>query len=204
MKRGRTRSGITGKNTIVDFDDETLDTDSEIGSDELLSDDNLRLPEAASILVRVHAVRAWLARRYEETTREVGAAALTLQEAMQQPVPETRMRRRERQQQQEQTDHLQRHLNTAQLRLRTYEEAQALLEECITHTSGERVLVEYYLALEELVQDIIESNASDAPDTSDTSDIPDATNDLDQRPRLQALADVQHRVERVGAPGEYD
>ena len=203
MKRGRTRSGITGKNTNVDFDDETLDTDSETGSDELLSDDNLRLPEAASILVRVHAVHAWLARRYEETTREVGAAALTLQEAMQQPVPETRLRRRTHQQQ-EQADHLQKLLNRAQLRLRTYEEAQALLEECITHTSGERVLVEYYLALEELVQDIIESNASDAPDTSDTSDIPDATNDLDQRPRLQALADVQHRVERVGAPGEDD
>ncbi len=179
----------------MDFDDETLDTDSKIGSDELLSDDNLRLPEAASILVRVHAVRAWLARRCEETTREVGEAALALQEAMQQSVPETRLRRRERQQQQEQTDHVQRLLNMAQLRLRTYEEAQALLEECITHTSGERVLVEYYLALEDLVQNIIATNAPDAPNTP---------NDFDQRPRLQALADVQHRVERVGTPGEDD
>ncbi|MGI9059013.1 MAG: hypothetical protein ACR2H5_10585 [Ktedonobacteraceae bacterium] len=176
----------------MDFDDETLDTDSEIGSDELLSDDNLRLPEAASILVRVHAVRAWLARRREETTREVGEAALALQEAMQQPVPETRLRRRERQQQQEQTDHAQRLLSMAQLRLHTYEEAQALLEECITHTSGERVLVEYYLALEGLVQNII---------ATDTSHI---LHDFDQRPRLQALADVQHRVERIGAPGEDD
>ncbi len=179
----------------MDFDDETLDTDSKIGSDELLSDDNLRLPEAASILVRVHAVRAWLARRCEETTREVGEAALALQEAMQQSVPETRLRRRERQQQQEQTDHVQRLLNMAQLRLRTYEEAQALLEECITHTSGERVLVEYYLALEDLVQNIIATNALNTPN---------ATNDFDPRPRLQALADVQHRVERVGTPGEDD
>lgn len=195
MKRGRTRSGITGKNNNVDFDDETLDTDSEIGSDELLSDDNLRLPEAASILVRVHAVRAWLVRRCEEATREVGEAALALQEAMQQPVPETRLRRRERQQQQEQADHAQQLLNMAQLRLHTCEEAQALLEECITHTSGERVLVEYYLVLEELVQNIIASTTPDTPDT---------LNDFNQRPRLQALADVQHRVERVGAPGEDD
>ncbi len=178
----------------MDFDDETLDMESEIGSDELLSDDNLRLPEAASILVRVHAVRAWLARRCAETTREVGEAALALQEAMQQPASETRLRRHERQLQQARIDHLQRLLTMTQLRLRTYEEAQALLEECITHTSGERVLVEYYLALEELVQDIIESSSPDVPDT----------NDLDPRPRLQALADVQHRVERVGAPGEDD
>ena len=179
----------------MNFDDETLDADSEIGSDELLSDDNLRLPEAASILVRVHAVRAWLVRRCEETTREVGEAALALQEAMQQPVPETRLRRRERQQQQERTDRVQQLLNIAQLRLHAYEEAQTLLEECITHTSGERVLVEYYLALEELVQNILASNTPDTPDT---------LNDFDQHPRLQALADVQHRVERIGAPGEDD
>src|SRR5581483_3808578 len=101
----------------------------------------------------------------EEATREVGEAALVLQEAMQQPVPETRMRRRERQQQQEQADHAQQLLNMAQLRLHTYEEAQALLEECITHTSGERVLVEYYLALEELVQHIIASTTPDTPNT---------------------------------------
>ena len=44
--------------------------------------------------------------------------------------------------------------------------------------------MEYYLALEDLVQSIIQT------------DQPEDT------PRLQALADVQHRVERVGAPNE--
>ena len=68
----------------MDIDDETPDSSVEIGSDELLSDDNLRLPESASILVRIHAVRAWLARRYEETTIEVGEAALALQKMMMQ------------------------------------------------------------------------------------------------------------------------
>ena len=38
--------------------------EEETGSDELLADDNLRLPERANVLVRVHAVRAWLDVRY--------------------------------------------------------------------------------------------------------------------------------------------
>ena len=84
----------------MDIDDETSNEATEIGSDELLSNDNLRLPESASLLVRIHAVRAWLTRRYQETTLEVGEAALALQDMMlQEPagVRETRLRRRERQ-----------------------------------------------------------------------------------------------------------
>ena len=170
----------------MDIDDETSDSSVETGSDELLSDDNLRLPESASILVRIHAVRAWLARRYEETVIEVGEAALVLQEMMMQEPQETRLRRRERQSQQEQLNHIQQVLLEAQQRLIAYEEAQSLLEDCIVHTSGERVLVEYYLALEDLVQAATQANQPG------------------QAPRLRALADVQHRVEHVGAPNEED
>ena len=49
----------------MDNDDDFSGTSIEIGSDELLSDDNLRLPESASTLVRTHAVQAWLTRRHE-------------------------------------------------------------------------------------------------------------------------------------------
>ena len=59
----------------MDNDDDFADTSIEIGSDELLSDDDLHLPESANILVRTHAVRAWLARRREESAIEVGEAA---------------------------------------------------------------------------------------------------------------------------------
>ena len=172
----------------MDIDDETSNAPLEIGSDELLSDDNLRLPESANILVRIHAVRAWLTRRYEDTSIEVGEAALALQEMMMQEPQETRLRRRERQSQQEQLNHIQRVLADAQQRLSAYEEAQSLLDESIAHTSGERVLVEYYLALEDLVQGIIQANQPGQG----------------QAPRLSALADVQHRVEHVGAPNEED
>ena len=170
----------------MDIDDETSNVPQEIGSDELLSEDNLRLPESANILVRIHAVRAWLTRRYEETSIEVGEAALELQAMMMQEFQETRPRRRERQSQQEQLNHIQQVLAEAQQRLSTYEEAQSLLEDCIAHTSGERVLVEYYLAMEDLVQTATQENQPG------------------QAPRLSALADVQHRVERVGAPNEED
>lgn len=170
----------------MDIDDETSDASEEIGSDELLSDDNLRLPESANILVRIHAVVAWLARRREETTLEIGEAALTLQEIMMQEPQESRLRRRERQSQAEKLAHIQRLLAEAQQRLSAYEEAQALLEDCITHTSGERVLVEYYLALEDLAQAAMQANQPE------------------QGPRLHALAEIQHRVERVGAPNEED
>ena len=42
----------------MDYDNEIPDASTEIGSDELLSDEQLRLPESANILVRTHAVRA--------------------------------------------------------------------------------------------------------------------------------------------------
>lgn len=168
-------------------DDEFLDETTEVGSDELLSDDNLRLPESANALVRLHAVRAWLTRRQVETNIEIGEAALALQEAFQEPEEETRLRRRERQNQVgsvQRVQHAQQALEEAQQRLHTYEEALELLEEIVTHTtSGERALVEYYLALEDLMQSSIEE-----PDSS--------------RQRILALADVQHRVEHVGAPNE--
>ncbi len=168
-------------------DDEFLDESTEIGSDELLSDDNLRLPESANTLVRLHAVRAWLTRREVETSMEIGEAALTLQQAFQEPPQETRLHRRERQNQEGNMPRVQRAqqvLEEAQQRLSTYEEAQTLLEDCVTHiTSGERVLVEYYLMLEDLMQSTIEAQEP-------------------SRQRIKALADVQHRVERVGAPNE--
>ncbi len=166
----------------MNFDDDTSDTPAEAGSDELLSDDNLRLPDSANILVRIHAVRAWLSRRQQETRFEIGETALALQESMQEELHEAKLRRRERQIIEERKYALQDALAECQQRLDAYEEAQALLEECIAHTSGERALVEYYLALEELMQG----------------------NEYEQSPRIQALATVQHRVEHVGAPNEED
>src|SRR6266699_2651619 len=115
----------------MDFDDEISNTPTETGSDELLADDNLRLPESASILVRLHAIRAWFTRRYEETTLEVGEAALALQEMSMLAQPEMRLRRRERQSQEEKLAHLQQVLNETRQRLDAYEEAQSLLEDCI-------------------------------------------------------------------------
>ena len=167
----------------MEFDDESLEQTTETGSDELLSDDNLRLPDSASNLVRLHAIRSWLTRRQEETGVEIGEAALALQQLMQEEPQETRLRRRERQNATLRAQHEQQTLLNAQQRLSAYEEASTLLEDCIAHTtSGERVLVEYYLTLEELVE-----NASDETRNS---------------PWLEAIADVQHRVEHVGAPNE--
>src|SRR5579885_461031 len=165
------------------FEDEFSDDAPETGSDELLSDDNLRLPESANVLVRLHAIRAWLTRRQQETAIEVGESALALQTAMQEG-DYTHLRRREREALAERLQCAQEALHAAQLRLEAYEEAETLLEDCITHTtSGERVLVEYYLTLEELMND-----ANTREDVAS--------------PRLRALADVQHRVEHVGAPSE--
>lgn len=171
----------------TDDEDEALNEATEIGSDELLSDENLRLPESANILVRLHAVRAWLARRHDETAIELGEAALALQEIMQEEPHNTRMRRHEQQLQREELQQVQRSLNKAQQRLSAYEDAQSLLEECIAHTSGERVLVEYYLTLEDLVQAAHTTTHTSQPELS---------------PRLSALAEVQHRIEQVGAPNE--
>lgn len=164
--------------------DEQPEEEIEIGSDELLSDDNLRLPETASNLVRLHAIRSWLTRQQVETSMELGEAALALQQAMQEGPQDTRPRRRERHGNSSllRIQHL---LDEAQQRLEAYEEAQALLEESVAHvTTGERVLVEYYLALEDLMQNEIEKN------------------DPEHIAWLRALANVQHRVERVGTPDE--
>jgi len=48
------------------------------------------------------------------------------------------------------------------------------------------VMVEYYLVLEDLVECVRQESASG------------------HIPRLQALTDVQHRVERVGVPHEEE
>ena len=75
-------------------EDDLNDTSSdEEGSDELLSDDLLRLPDSASILVRLHAVRSWLERNHREASAAVGEAALALQAVMQ-PSPEMQRPRR--------------------------------------------------------------------------------------------------------------
>src|SRR5438270_6230703 len=72
--------------------------DEEVGSDELLAHDDLQLPDSANILVRLHAVRAWLARRCDEATIAVGEATLALQRSMETPAEEQRPRRRAHQQ----------------------------------------------------------------------------------------------------------
>jgi hypothetical protein len=162
--------------------------DDEIGSDELLSDENLRLPEGANILVRLHAVRVWLSRRHDEASIEVGEAALALQEIMQEEAVETRPRRRTHQFEavQQQFQRAQKALAESRQRLSAYEEAQSILEDCVAHTSGERLLVEYYLTLEELVlQSHEQMNQTE-----------------DRSPWLDALSDVLHRIERVGTPDE--
>jgi hypothetical protein len=168
------------------FDDDFLEETTETGSDDLLADDNLRLPDNANTLVRVHAIRAWLTRRQKETSMQIGEAALAMQQGFQdEPQQESRMRRRERQLQAERMQLQQKSFQVAQERLHAYEEAEALLDDCISHTTtGERVLVEYYLTLEELTENLT------------------VQNDTEHSARLQALADVQHRVEHVGAPGE--
>ena len=170
------------------FSDDHEPGDEEIGSDELLSDENLRLPESANILVRLHAVRAWLFRRRDETSIEVGEAALALQEIMQKEAVEARPRRRTHQFEavQQQFQRAQKALAESQQRLSAYEEAQSILEDCIAHTSGERVLVEYYLTLEDLVM-----QSQEKMDQAE-----------DRSPWLVALSDVLHRIEHVGTPDE--
>ena len=174
------------KNFPFSNDDEP--GDDEIGSDELLADENLRLPESANILVRLHAVRAWLSRRCDEATIELGQAALVLQELMHEEAVETRPRRRMHQIEavQQQFQRAQKALAESQQRLNAYEEAQSILEDCIAHTSGERVLVEYYLTLEELVL----QSQEQVNQTEDRS------------PWLDAISDVLHRIEHVGTQDE--
>ncbi len=170
------------------FSDDHEPGDEEIGSDELLSDENLHLPDSANILVRLHAVRAWLSRRRDEATIEVGEAALALQEMMQEEAVESRPRRRTHQIEavQQQFQRAQKALAESQQRLSAYEEAQSILEDCIAHTSGERVLVEYYLTLEDLVM-----QSQEKMDQTE-----------DRSPWLDALSDVLHRIEHVGTSDE--
>jgi len=167
------------------FDDNTSEEVTEAGSDELLSDDNLRLPEGANPLVRLHALRAWLTRRQKVTNIEIGEAALELQQLQQDESGTVRVRRRELQARQGQMEYLQQRFQQAQQRLATYKQAETLLEECVDHTTvGERLLVEYYLTLEELVQDSLQTGESEFS------------------ARMQVLFDVQHRVERVSVSEE--
>ena len=174
-------------------DNDSLNESIEVGSDDLLADDALRLPESANILVRLHAVRAWLTRRLQEATIAIGDAALMLQEAMQEPeqsVVRPRRREREASSQTLRVQRAQEAVTMAQQRLTTWEEAQALLEETVAHvTAGERVLVEYYLAIEQLLENSINSIESDTEE---------------QQARRDVLADVLHRVEHVGIPDEED
>ena len=173
------------ENDELDFNEAA---EEETGSDELLADDNLRLPESANVLVRVHAVRAWLARRHEEATIEAGMAALALQQALSTPGEETRLRRRMLQS--PATPQAQQDLANARQRIQAIEEAQALLEDCLAHTNGERVLVEYYLALEQLLIDNGYALSGEAP--------------IQHTPWLDTMLDVLQRVERVGTPQEED
>ncbi len=169
----------------MSMDDELSAELTEAGSDELLSDDNLRLPESANTLVRLHAIRSWLTRRQRETSIEIGEAALSLQQLSQEEPQGTRLRRSKHQDLIGRIQYMQRTLQEAQQRLNAYEEAEALFEECVTHTTtGERVLVEYYLSLDELLQ-----NGPETHEAEHTS-------------WHKAIADVYHRVEHVGAPNE--
>jgi hypothetical protein len=169
------------------FADNHDSNDEELGSDELLSDENLRLPESANILVRLHAVRAWLLRRHDEAAIEVGEAAIALQELMQEEAAQPRPRRRIDQiEVMQRFQRVQQWLTEAQQRLSAYEEAQSILEDCVAHTSGERVLVEYYLTLEELLL-----QSQEHTDQKEKSS-----------PWFDALADVLHRIEHVGTPDE--
>ena len=173
------------------MENEELDSngtdEEETGSDELLADDNLRLPEGANVLVRVHAVRAWLERRHEEATLEAGMAALALQQALSAPGGETRPRRRMLQSPSAPPTQ---QLANANQRIEAIEEAQALLEDCLAHTNGERVLVEYYLALEQLLIDNGDALSGEPP--------------IQHTPWLDTMLDVLQRVERVGTPQEED
>ena len=171
----------------MDFDDEHPQEETEVGSDELLSDDNLRLPDSANPLVRLHAIRAWLTRRQKETYLEMGMLALDLQQLQIENQSEVRLRRRELQARQDHLHSLQERFQSTQQLLSTYEEAERLLEDCVNYTTvSERLLVEYYLTMEALVQEVMQEHEDE------------------QSPRLTALSDVLHRIEQVGAPHEED
>jgi hypothetical protein len=164
-----------------DHEDSFSSSEEEVGSDELLAADDLRLPADANILVRLHAMRSWLNRRYQEAGLEVGRATLDVQEAMRVAESVSRPRRRSTGDN-PLVQRAQRDLIAMQRQQTAYDEARALLEDCVAHTTvGDRLLVEYYLALEERLQ------APMSP--TDT-------------PWIEAMQDVLHRVEQVGTPDE--
>jgi len=178
----------------MDFDGEYNQDEAETGSDELLSDDNLRLPDSANPLVRLHAIRAWLARRQKETGLHIGTLALDLQQLQQEyqgwseaPDKGKPLRRRELQARQDRIQSVQDRFQSAQQLLDVYEDAERLLEDCVNHTTvSERLLVEYYLMMEQLVEEATEECAGE------------------QTVRVAALSDVLQRIEQVGAPHEGD
>ncbi|HTI13360.1 MAG TPA: hypothetical protein VL461_02170 [Dictyobacter sp.] len=171
----------------MDFEDNFSDETTEIGSDELLSDDNLRLPDGASPLVRLHAIRAWLARRQREVKIEMGETALSMQEFQEHDRLEPQMRRREREALANRIQTLQQHMQKTQEQLEAYQEAEVRLEDCVDHTTvGERLLVEYYLDLDAIIQDDFQQH------------------DHTITPRVEALVDVQQRIEHVGTSHEED
>lgn len=164
-----------------DHEDDFSSSEEAVGSDDLLAADDLRLPADANILVRLHAMRSWLNRRYQETGLEVGRAALEVQEAMRHAESEARPRRRSSAESLL-VQRAQRDLVAMQRQQTVYDEARALLEDCVSHTTvGDRLLVEYYLALEERLQSPLSP--------TDT-------------PWVEAMQDVLHRVEQVGTPAE--
>ncbi|WP_376795001.1 hypothetical protein [Thermogemmatispora sp.] len=166
----------------------------ERGSDELLASEELRLPEGASFLVRLHAVRAWLTRRQEEARLAAGRAALRLQELALSEEGPTRLRRRELEQQARRQQEARQDLENANLRLQTYAEAAALLEETVDHVGGQRVLVEYYLALSQLLE----------RETERVGSLPESGETIARSPRLQTLQEVLRRIEQVSVPAEDD
>ncbi|GCE27860.1 hypothetical protein KDA_33440 [Dictyobacter alpinus] len=170
----------------MDFDDELFEQEDKIGSDDLLAADDLRLPESANPLVRLHAMRSWLKRKEKEANLDMGTAALDLQD-LQVSSETAHLRRRAYQEQQEQLQIKQNAFQQAQERMAAYEEADDMLEDCVNHTTvSERLMVEYYLQVEELIQTGL------------------AESDQVATPRLEALYEVQNRIERIGASYEED
>lgn len=170
-------------------EDDFETTAHETGSDDLLAEDDLRLPEGANILVRVHAVRAWLTRRKRDADLAIGQVALALQMLMQDEPESSRPRRRRVQLDDPYTRviELQQELQAAQVRLQAYTEAEELFEDYLTHntSSNDRILVEYYLAIENLCFE-----QAQAPQETEDS----------QAIRQKAFEEVLHRLERVTAP----
>ncbi len=157
----------------------------EQGSDELLAADDLRLPEGASFLVRLHALRAWLARRLAEERLAVGEAALQIQALAREQGPSSRRRIQEQQAREQQAAQLA--FTIASQRLESYQEAADLLDDYIAHTGGERLLVEYYLALHGLLDEERPSGSAGCSSSS---------------VRQEVLLEIMQRIERVSVPPE--